>query len=89
MIGYLRKRDFYLIFNNLGTVMEGVGVVMLIPLIVAIIYGETDYGGFLLAGLLSLSFGFLLKRSFSNNVNLRLKHGMIIAALAWLWAVFV
>ena len=89
MIGYLRKRDFYLIFNNLGTVMEGVGVVMLIPLIVAIIYGETDYGGFLLAGLLSLSFGFLLKRSFSNNVNLRLKHGMIIAALAWLWAAFM
>ena len=86
MIGYLRKKDFYLIFKNLGTVMEGVGVVMLIPLIVAIIYGETDYGGFLLAGLLSLSFGFLLKRSFSNNVILRLKHGMIIAALAWLWA---
>ena len=50
MIGYLRRKDFYLIFKNLGTVMEGIGVVMLIPIIVALIYGETNYGGFLLAG---------------------------------------
>ena len=86
MIGYLRRKDFYLIFKNLGTVMEGIGVVMLIPIIVALIYGETDYGGFLIAGLLSIVFGYILKRSFSDSVNLRLKHGMIIAALAWLWA---
>ncbi len=86
MIAYLRKKDFYLIFKNLGTVMEGIGIVMLIPLIVALIYGENDFEGFLLAGILSMSIGYILKIKFSDNINLKLKHGMIIAALAWLWA---
>ncbi len=86
MIGYLRRKDFYLIFKNLGTVMEGIGIVMLIPLIVALIYGENDFGGFLFSGILSISIGYILKMKFSDRINLRLKHGMIIAALAWLWA---
>lgn len=86
MIGYLRRKDFSLIFKNLGTVMEGIGIVMLIPLIVALIYGETYYGGFLFSGILSLSIGYIFKMKFSDRINLRLKHGMIIAALAWLWA---
>lgn len=86
MIGYLRKKDFFLIFKNLGIVMEGVGVVMLIPLIIAFIYGENDYGGFLISGFLSLTIGYILRRYFSGYLNLKLKHGMIIAALAWLWA---
>ena len=86
MIGYLRKKDFYLIFKNLGIVMEGVGVVMLIPLIVALIYGENNYGGFLISGILSLSIGYIFRRFFQAKVNLRLKHGMIIAGFAWLWA---
>jgi trk system potassium uptake protein len=86
MIGYLRKKDFFLILKNLGRVMEGIGFVMLIPIIVALIYGETNYLGFLIAGILSISLGFILRRSFSDNYNLRLKHGMIIAAFAWLWA---
>ena len=86
MIGYLRKKDFYLIFKNLGIVMEGVGVVMLIPLIVALIYGENNYGGFLISGILSISIGYIFRRFFPAKVNLRLKHGMIIAGFAWLWA---
>jgi len=86
MIAYLRRKDFYLIFKNLGTVMEGIGIVMLIPLIVALIYGENDFEGFFIAGILSMSIGYILKIKFSDNINLKLKHGMIIAALAWLWA---
>jgi len=66
--------------------MMGIGVIMLIPISVAIIYGETDYGGFLISGILSISIGYLFRRSFPDNANLRLKHGMIIAAISWLWA---
>jgi trk/ktr system potassium uptake protein len=86
MIGYLRKKDFFLIFKNLGIVMEGIGIVMLIPILVALIYGETNFIGYLISGILSISIGFLFIRSFSDRANLRLKHGMIIAAFAWLWA---
>jgi trk system potassium uptake protein len=59
---------------------------MLIPIFVALIYGETDYGGYLISGILSFSIGYFFRRSFPDKVNLRLKHGMIIAAFAWLWA---
>lgn len=43
MISYLRRKDFFLIFKNLGTVMEGIGVIVLIPLAVALIYNEHTY----------------------------------------------
>jgi trk system potassium uptake protein TrkH len=86
MIGYLRKKDFYLIFKNLGIVMQGIGVVMLIPILVAIIYGETDYGGYFISGILSISIGFLFRHIFPEKTSMRLKHGMILAAIAWLWA---
>ncbi len=86
MIGYLRKKDFFLIFKNLGTVMEGIGFVMLIPILIALIYGETDFGGYLISGILSISVGYIFRHSFQEKANLRLKHGMIIAAFAWLWA---
>ena len=86
MIGYLRKKDFYLIFKNLGIVMQGIGVVMLIPLIVALIYGETDYGGYFISGILSISIGFLFRQFFPEKASMRLKHGMILAGFAWIWA---
>ena len=86
MIGYLRKKDFYLIFKNLGIVMQGIGIVMLIPLIVALIYGETDYGGYLISGFLSISIGFLFRQFFPEKGSMRLKHGMILASFAWIWA---
>ena len=66
--------------------MQGIGVVMLIPLLVAIIYGETDYGGYFISGILSISIGFLFRHVFPEKTSMRLKHGMILAAIAWLWA---
>jgi trk system potassium uptake protein len=86
MIVYLRKRDFFLIFKNLGTVIEGIGFVMLVPILIALIYGETDFGGYLISGILSISVGYIFRQSFQEKANLRLKHGMIIATFAWLWA---
>ena len=86
MIGYLRKKDFYLIFKNLGIVMQGIGVIMLLPIIVALIYGETDYGGYLISGILSISIGFSFRQFFPEKASIKLKHGMILAAIAWIWA---
>ena len=64
MIGYLRKKDFFLIFKNLGIIMEGIGVVMLIPILVSFIYGENNYAGFLLSGILSISVGYVFRNKF-------------------------
>ncbi|HNR26029.1 MAG TPA: potassium transporter TrkG, partial [Methanobacteriaceae archaeon] len=69
--------------------MQGIGVVVLSPVIFALIYNENTYLAFIIPSILSLAVGHLLKMSSSQNNNLGIKHGMIIAAVAWLWAAFI
>jgi len=89
MIGQLRRRDLLLIANPLGMIMQGTGVVVLLPIIFALIYKENTYLAFIIPSILSLALGYLLKMRSSQNDKLGLKHGMIIAAVAWLWAAFI
>ncbi|WP_414470307.1 TrkH family potassium uptake protein [Methanobacterium sp. ACI-7] len=70
--------------------MVGIGVVTLIPILVALIYRETNYISFLIPSGFSILLGFGLRRLFAGRGNnIRLKHGMIIAAVAWLWAALI
>jgi trk system potassium uptake protein len=83
------KRDILLIANPLGIIMQGIGFVTLIPILVALIYRESNFVVFLTFGLFSIIIGFLLTRLPFEEKKLRLKHGMMIAALAWLWAALI
>ena len=86
----LGKRDLLLISNPLGIIMQGIGLVTLTPIIIALIYGETGLIPFyLIFGLLSIAIGFLFRRLTFDDRRLRLRHGMIIAAMAWLWAALI
>ena len=89
MIGYLRKKDLLLIAKPLGIIMQGVGAVVLMPLIVAIIYGDPLFYEFIIFGGFSIALGFILRRVPSDYNQLKLRHGMIIAAVAWLWAALI
>jgi trk system potassium uptake protein len=89
MIGQLRRRDLLLIAHPLGIIMQGTGIVILLPIIFALIYNENTYLAFIIPSILSLALGYLLKMISSQNDKLGLKHGMIIAAVAWLWAAFI
>ncbi len=87
---FFGKRDLLLLTHPLGIVMVGIGFVILIPIFVALIYGElNDIFYFLAFGLFSIAIGFLLTKLHKDDRRLKLKHGMIIAALAWLWAAFI
>ena len=55
-------RDILLISNPLGQIMQGIGVVTMIPLIIALIYGEPHLIVFLVLGLLSIGIGSSLRR---------------------------
>jgi trk system potassium uptake protein TrkH len=55
--------------------MEGIGFVMLIPILIALIYGETDFGGYLISGILSISVGYILDRVFKIKLILDLNMG--------------
>ncbi|MCL2687060.1 MAG: TrkH family potassium uptake protein [Methanobrevibacter sp.] len=87
---YITKKDIYIVANYLGKIMQGVGVVILLPLIVALIFNErVDYLGFIIPSTISLVLGTLFTRIKSKNSRARLKHGMIVSSLAWLWASFI
>ena len=85
---YINKNDVLIIARNSGKLMIGIGVVCLIPIIVDLIYLEFNTLGYLIPGLISIITGLIcLKVLDKYTVNkMRLKHGMIISALSWLWA---
>ncbi len=67
--------------------MQATGVAFLIPVIIAIIYSEFNcIFGFALVSILSLILGTILNKIPIVSSKMRLKHGMIISSLAWLWA---
>ena len=90
MIGQLRKKDFFVILEQLGLIMIGIGVVTLTPIIVALIYNEGNYLSFLIPSGFSILAGYILRRSLrGKNSRMGLKHAMMIAAVAWLWAALI
>ncbi len=67
--------------------MQGLGVVLLAPILVALIYGEyIKVSAFLIPCFISFLLGTAFTKKFSNYNKLRLKHGMLISSFAWLWA---
>ncbi|HII84036.1 MAG TPA: TrkH family potassium uptake protein, partial [Methanobacterium subterraneum] len=88
MRNYLGKKDLILIANPLGIIMQGIGAVILIPIIIALIFDEPFIGS-LAFGLFSIGLGSILRRLPADYNRLKLKHGMIIASVAWLWAALI
>ena len=87
---YITKKDISIVANYLGKIMQGVGVAILLPLIVALIYHERmDYLCFIIPSAISIILGTLLSRIKQKNPRIKLKHGMIVSSLAWLWASFI
>ncbi len=86
---YFGKRDFFVVSEYLGGIMQGIGVVVLLPIIVSLIYGENNYISFIIPSAISITIGTLIKQIVPSGGSIRLKHGMIIAALAWLWAALI
>ena len=88
---YINKTDLFIVARNSGMIMIGIGLMCLIPIIVDIIYFEFNFIGFLIPSFLSMGAGALCIKVFDKYSirKMRLKHGMIISALAWLWASFI
>ncbi|WP_298501359.1 TrkH family potassium uptake protein [uncultured Methanobrevibacter sp.] len=85
---YINKTDLFIVVKNSGRIMIGIGILCLIPIIVDLIYLEFNFMGFIIPSLISIVLGFACIKSFDkySSKKMRLKHGMIISALAWLWA---
>lgn len=84
---YITKADLMVVLHYLGYIMEGLGVVLLLPILVALIFGEyIKVSAFFIPCFSSFALGFFFTRKFKEYDKIRLKHGMIISSFAWLWA---
>jgi trk system potassium uptake protein len=79
--------DVKVIFYYIGKITLGIGLCMLVPLAVGVIFREWDATADFLIGLTaSLSFGFLFMKLFHTKENMNLMHGLVVASLSWLIA---
>lgn len=88
---YINKTDILVIARNSGMLMIGIGIMCLIPIIVDLIYLEFNAVCFLIPGLISIFIGIICVKALNkySKHKMRLKHGMIISSLSWLWACII
>lgn len=87
---YFTKADAFTILHYLGILMQGIGVILLLPVFVALIYSEFDcILSFVAPSLCSIVLGTAFHKHFKRYANLKLKHGMFISSFAWLWATLI
>ena len=88
---YITRTDILIISSNVGYLMIGIGIMCLIPLIMDLLYFEFDIFSFVVPSLISILLGLFFTYYFDeySEKKIRLKHGMILSSLAWLWAALI
>ena len=81
----LKKNELYSILHYTGYICILLALVMLVPLIVALIYGEYNYMlPFVYSAIISMVFGVLLFKRFDNKKEISLKSAMVFVTVIWL-----
>ena len=71
---YISKADLLIVLHYLGYIMQGLGIVLLIPILVALIYGEyIKVSAFFIPCFISFILGTVFTKQFKNYNKLRLK----------------
>ncbi len=73
-----------IILYVVGKVLRIEGIIMLLPLVTALLYAESDALFYLLCGGLCYGFGFLLSFRRPDNTVFYLKEGCIATSLSWI-----
>lgn len=79
-----KRKDIVGIIHELGILISFIGFIMVLPTIIGYYYSEPIYY-FLYPSLLTILIGIIITK-FTKPVDIKLKHAMIISALAWLLA---
>ncbi len=90
MITKPTPKDIKIILFNLGKITVALGLFMIIPIITALIFKEWDpMCDFLIGMIVSFIIGLSLITFFKIDEDIRLLHGMVIAAVSWLVAMML
>ena len=81
---YITKADLLIVLHYLGYIMEGLGVLFLVPILVALIFGEyIKVSAFLIPCFISFTLGLAFTRKLTGYNKLRLKHGILCMAVGF------
>jgi trk system potassium uptake protein TrkH len=84
-IDKMKKGEMSSLFHYTGFICIFLGLLMLLPIVVALIYGENKYIlPFFYSSLISLVIGLVLYRIFKKQTNLSLRGAMIFSTGIWL-----
>ncbi len=84
-VNKLSRGEIYSIFYYTGYICILLGLIMLIPIIIALIYNEHQLIiPFVYSTIISLLIGVPLYQYYKNKTELSLKSAMIFAAVIWL-----
>lgn len=84
-VNKLNMGEIRSIFHYTGYICILLGIITLLPILVAFIYGETKYiMPFVYSSVISLIFGFILFKFFKQEANLSLKGAMVFSTGIWL-----
>ncbi len=87
MIVRPRREDHYVIATYTGKVIVGVGLLMVVPLMVSIVFGEWDtVVDFVISIAACMVFGFGVQYFFKTDKDLKWSHGLVVAAGSWIVA---
>ena len=82
---YRKLDSFKMIFRQIGSLLIILGITMVVPTIVSLIYSEYySLFGFVISGLICLLIGSLLYYRIKSNYEPLKRHALIIAAMGWL-----
>ena len=73
--------NYRVVFYIIGQIMELEGAFMLLPALVALIYGETQGLSYLAVAAAVAGTGFVMSRKKPANMNFYLKEGFVLPAL--------
>ena len=79
-----KKKDIVGILHELGILISFIGIIMMIPVFVGMYFNEQIYY-FFYPSFVFIIIGILINR-FTKPISIKLKHAMVISALAWLFA---
>ncbi|MCK9150458.1 TrkH family potassium uptake protein [Methanobacterium alcaliphilum] len=86
-VNRLSKKEISTIFHYTGDVCLLLGIAILIPIIISLIYNEHNYIiPFLSTSIITLIFGFTAKKFFKKGPNMSLKVAMVFSTVIWLIA---
>ena len=76
--------NYPMVFNNLGKILLVEAALLIVPAIVAIIYGENTLLSFALTIALLTVAGLICLKKKSKKTNIYAKEGYVIVALSWI-----